>query len=56
MRNVPPLSETDKKELTSLFKHHNTHSVRRRAHAVLLSAKGFTIDGQKRTDFVIQTS
>jgi transposase len=44
MRYVPPFSETDKKELTSLFKHHNSHSVRRRAHAVLLSAKGFTID------------
>ena len=44
MRYVAPLSETDEKALTSLFKHHNAHSVRRRAHAVLLSAKGFRID------------
>jgi transposase len=43
MRYVGPLSETDKEELTSLFKHHNSHSVRRRAHVVMLSAKGFTV-------------
>ena len=43
MRYVASLSETDEKELTSLFKQHNAHNVRRRAHAVLLSAKRFTI-------------
>lgn len=44
MRSVPMLTETDKEQLTVLFKHHNSHSVRRRAHSILLSADGFTID------------
>lgn len=43
MRSVAPLTETDKEQLTVLFKHHNSHSVRRRAHSILLSADGFTI-------------
>jgi transposase len=44
MRSVAPLTETDKKQLTVLFKHHNSHSVRRRAQSILLSAAGFTIN------------
>jgi len=43
MRYIGTLSEKAKKDLTSLFKHHNSHSVRRRAHTVLLSAARFTI-------------
>lgn len=43
MRYILPLTETDQEELTLLFKHHNSHSIRRRAHTVLLSAQGFTI-------------
>ncbi len=44
MRFVPPVSESDKEQLTALFKYHNSHSVRRRSHSILLSADGFTID------------
>ena len=43
MRFVPALSESDRKQLTALFKYHDSHSVRRRSHAILLSADGFTI-------------
>jgi transposase len=43
MRYVLPLSEKDSKELASLFKYHNSHSVRRRAHLIILSADGFSI-------------
>ncbi len=43
MRYVPQLSETEKKELTTLFKYHNSHSVRRRVHTVMLSVDGFTV-------------
>ena len=44
MRFVPALSESGRKQLTALFKYHDSHSVRRRAHSILLSADGFTID------------
>ena len=44
MRFVPSLSESDKEQLTALFKYHDLHSVRRRSHSILLSADGFTID------------
>ncbi len=44
MRFVAPLSESDKEQLTALFKYHDSHSVRRRSHLILLSADGFTID------------
>ena len=44
MRLVSSLSASDKERLTALFKYHDSHSVRRRAHAILLSADGFTID------------
>ena len=44
MRFVATLSESEKEQLTALFKYHDLHSVRRRSHAILLSADGFTID------------
>ena len=44
MRFIPPLSESDKEQLTALFKYHASHNIRRRAHSILLSADGFTID------------
>ena len=44
MRFVAPLSESDKEQLTALFKYHDSYSVRRRSHSILLSADGFTID------------
>lgn len=44
MRFVSSLSEPDKEQLTALFKYHDSHSVRRRAHSILLSADGFPID------------
>lgn len=44
MRFVPALSESGRKQLTALFKYHDSHSVRRRSHSILLSADGFTID------------
>lgn len=44
MRFVPELSESGRKQLTALFKYHDSHSVRRRSHSILLSADGFTID------------
>lgn len=44
MRFVPPVSESDKEQLTELFKHHISYSVRRRSHSILLGADGFTID------------
>jgi transposase len=43
MRYVPALLETETKELLSLFKYHKSHSVRRRAHMIMLSAEGFPI-------------
>ncbi len=44
MRFVKALSEAEKEQLTSLFKYHEQHSVRRRAHIILLSDDGFTIE------------
>lgn len=44
MRFVSSLSESDKEQLTGLFNYHDSHSVRRRAHSILLSADGFPID------------
>ncbi len=43
MRYIETLSEKDKEDLTSLFKYHNSHSVRRRAHTILLSAERFSV-------------
>ncbi len=44
MRFIPSLSESDREQLTGLLKDNDAHSVRRRAHSILLSADGFTID------------
>ena len=44
MRFVSSLSESNREQLTAQFKYHDSHSVRRRAHSILLSADGFTID------------
>lgn len=44
MRFIQSLSEKDTKELTSLFRYNTSHSVRRRAHLILLSANGFSIN------------
>jgi len=48
MRFVSSLSESNKEKLTALFKYHDSHSVCRRAHSILLSADGFTIDDFSR--------
>ncbi|MGB5499301.1 MAG: helix-turn-helix domain-containing protein, partial [Maribacter sp.] len=48
MRFVSSLSESDKEQLTALFKYHDLHGVRRRAHSILLSVEGFTIDDISR--------
>lgn len=44
MRYIKPLSEKDKAQLDELLRQGESHRVRRRAHAILLSADGFTID------------
>ena len=44
MRFVPALSESEKRELKSVFCQEGSHQVRRRAHTILLSAEGFTIN------------
>ena len=41
---VRPLSDTDKQELDALYKTHPNFKVRRRAHALLLSGGGHTIN------------
>jgi len=43
MKFVSPLTEAEKKELESRFKHHPSFRVRKRAHSILLSDRGFTI-------------
>jgi transposase len=44
MRFIETLSETERKEVSKLHKQNDSHRVRRRAHTILLSAEGFTID------------
>lgn len=44
MRYVVSLSESNKEELTALFKYGDLHSVRKRAHVILLSDDGFTMN------------
>lgn len=44
MRYVQPLTESAKEELENLVREDNSYRVRRRAHTILLSAAGFTID------------
>lgn len=43
MKYIALLSFEDKENLSSLFKHHVSHLVRRRAHMLLLSAEKFSI-------------
>ena len=43
MKFVTPLSETEKKQLSELFNHHHSYRVRKRAHSILLSERGFSI-------------
>ena len=43
MRFVNSLTEAEKKELEKLFRHHPSFRVRKRAHSILLSNRGFTI-------------
>ena len=44
MRFITALTESDKAELHEEFQTGDSHRVRRRAHTILLSADGFTID------------
>jgi transposase len=44
LKFVRPLSDTDKQELDALYKTHPNFKVRRRAHALLLSGSGHTIN------------
>ena len=43
-RFVSPLSEEARRQLESLHRSGRSHRVRQRAHAVLLSAQGYTLD------------
>lgn len=43
MKFVAPLTEAEREKLTDLFNHHNSPRVRKRAHSILLSDRGFTI-------------
>ena len=43
-RFVPPLSEEERRQLAGLHRTGRSHRVRQRAHAVLLSAQGYTLD------------
>ena len=43
MKYVAPLSLDDEEKLKTLFKHHASHLVRRRAHMLLLSSEKFSI-------------
>lgn len=44
MRFVQPLSASDKAQLETIVREGNAYRMRRRAHSILLSAEGFTID------------
>jgi len=43
-RFVAPLSEEERQQLDGLHRTGRSHRVRQRAHAVLLSAQGYTLD------------
>jgi len=43
MKFVAPLTKAEKEKLTDLFNHHSSPRVRKRAHSILLSDRGFTI-------------
>jgi transposase len=44
MRFVPALSAEEAAELRRLYREANTHRLRQRAHAILLSARGWRVD------------
>lgn len=44
MKYVSPLTEDQMEKLENLIKNHSSFKVRRRAHSILLSARGFTIN------------
>jgi transposase len=44
MKHVPPLAEADQEALGALHREGKSHRQRQRAQAVLLSARGFTLD------------
>jgi hypothetical protein len=43
MKFIKPLSEIEQKQLYNAYKESPQHRVRQRSHAVLLSAKGYSI-------------
>lgn len=43
MKFAKPLSPSQKQELEQIYKHHSQHRVRQRAHAILLSDRGYPI-------------
>ncbi|PWQ92036.1 helix-turn-helix domain-containing protein [Leucothrix pacifica] len=43
MKFVNPLPQQDKNALTQVYENHSNHRVRQRAHAILLSARGYKI-------------
>ncbi len=43
MKFIVPLTEAEREKLTDLFNHHSSPRVRKRAHSILLSDRGFTI-------------
>ncbi len=43
MKFVTSLTKAEKEKLTDLFSHHSSFRVRKRAHSILLSDRGFTI-------------
>jgi transposase len=44
MKFIKPLSEVEKLTLEEAYKHHGQFRVRHRAHALLLSGRGYTIE------------
>lgn len=44
MKFVAALSEVQRASLEQVYRHASAHRLRQRAHAVLLSAKGFTLE------------
>ena len=44
MKFVSALSDAQRASLEQVYRHGSVHRLRQRAHAVLLSAKGFTLE------------
>ena len=44
MKFVSALSDADRASLEHVYRHGSVHRLRQRAHAILLSAKGFTLE------------